>query len=88
MMGIDVALLSGKRQISHVALVAGDSDFIPALDVAKNEGVSTWLFHGPRVSQATGKPTYHTDLWIASDERIEINHEFMKSVERSRPGGP
>jgi uncharacterized LabA/DUF88 family protein len=85
MLGLDFALLSGRRQITHVALLAGDSDFIPAFEVAKSEGVSTWLFHGPRVSRVNRQSTYHSDLWLAADERIEINLDFMKSVERARP---
>jgi uncharacterized LabA/DUF88 family protein len=84
MLGLDFALLSGKRQISHVALLAGDSDFIPAFEVAKSEGVSAWLFHGPRVSRNNRKATYHTDLWMAADERVEIDQAFMNSVQKVR----
>jgi uncharacterized LabA/DUF88 family protein len=86
MLGLDFALLSGKRQITHVALLAGDSDFIPAFEVAKSEGVSTWLFHGPRVSRVNRQSTYHSDLWLAADERIEIDLAMMKAVERVRIG--
>lgn len=81
MLGLDFALLSSKRQITHVALLAGDSDFIPAFDVAKAEGVSAWLFHGPRVSE-NRTSTYHLDLWMAADERVEIDREFMESIRR------
>lgn len=84
MLGLDFALLSGKRQISHVALLAGDSDFIPAFEVAKSEGVSAWLFHGPPVSRINQRPTYHRDLWQAADERVEMDLPLMKRVERSR----
>ena len=34
-LGLDFALLSGRHQITHAALVAGDSDFIPAVEVAR-----------------------------------------------------
>jgi uncharacterized LabA/DUF88 family protein len=83
MLGLDFALLSSKRQISHVALLAGDSDFIPAFEVAKAEGVSAWLFHGPRVSPVNRSSTYHLDLWMAADERVEIDRPFMESVRRA-----
>lgn len=76
LMGIDLALLSGKGRISHVALVAGDSDFLPAVEAAKQEGVSAWLIHGP-VS------TYHRDLWLAADERFELNTDFMRRCARN-----
>ena len=70
LLGLDFALLSGKKQISHVALVAGDSDFIPALQVPKAEGVGTWLVHGPR-------GTYHQDLWQEADDRHEMDQDFF-----------
>ena len=41
------ALLSSKRNITHAAVVSGDSDLLPAFDVARQEGISVWLFHGP-----------------------------------------
>lgn len=85
-LGLDFALLSGKRQISHAAVVSGDSDLIPAFEVAKAEGVSVWLFHGPRVSSKTGEPTYAEQWWLAADERFELTQVFMESVARQRGG--
>jgi uncharacterized LabA/DUF88 family protein len=75
MLGLDCALLCGKRQITHIALVAGDSDFVPALKVAKDEGISTWLLHGPQGS-------YHRDLWQEADERHELTSDFIKRCTR------
>ena len=69
LLGLDIALFSSKRQVNHIVLVAGDSDFIPAISVAKTEGVSTWLFHGP-------VDTYHRELWREADERWEITQDF------------
>ena len=75
LLGLDFALLSGKSRITHAAVVAGDSDFLPALEVAKQEGVSVWLFHG------TGG-SFAQELWLAADERCEMTREFMDSVKR------
>ena len=77
LLGLDVALLSAKRQITHAAIVGGDSDFLPAFEVAAQEGVAVWLFHGP----STG---YAQELWTRADERHEIDEAFMQRVERSR----
>lgn len=74
--GLDVALLSAKPNITHVALLAGDSDFLPAVEVAKQEGVSLWLFHGP-------PRTYSQELWNEADERVEMNSAFMEAVRRA-----
>ncbi len=39
LLGVDLALLSAKQAIREAVIVAGDSDFIPAVTVAKAEGV-------------------------------------------------
>lgn len=80
MLGLDFALLSGKRQIAHAAVIAGDSDFIPAFEAARSEGISVWLFHGPRRSRATGQSTYAEELWLAADERFELDQALMNRV--------
>lgn len=61
LLGLDFALLSGKNQITHAAVVAGDSDLLPAFNVARQEGISVWLFHGPRRSKR-GDSTYAEEL--------------------------
>ena len=58
-----------------MALLAGDGDFHPALKVAKQEGVSFWLLHGPRGS-------YSRELWHEADERVELDAAFMNAVRR------
>ena len=82
LLGLDIALLSGKRQITHAALVAGDGDLVPAVDVAKREGVSVWLFRGPADARQSGQSTYSRELWLAADDRCEIDREFWDQVRR------
>lgn len=41
--GLDVAWLSGKRIVDRIILVAGDSDFVPAMKFARREGVQVVL---------------------------------------------
>lgn len=69
--GVDLVLLAAKQQISHAALIAGDSDFIPAIHVAKNEGVLIHLFHGR---------TPHRKLVEIADERTLITSEFLSDI--------
>ena len=64
LLGVDLAQLSAKGQIQQAILLAGDSDFIPAVEVAKNEGVLVILYHGANT---------HSDLWEQVDERHRIN---------------
>ena len=82
LLGLDVAVLSIKQRISHAVLVAGDSDFLPAVAVAKQEGVLMWLLHGP-LRGSGGSPTYSRELWLEADERIEFDNAFMNAVRRT-----
>lgn len=50
LLGIDLALLSGKRQITHAVLLSGDSDLCPAVAATKPEGVLVRLYHGKNVA--------------------------------------
>ena len=51
-----------NRTSKRLILLAGDSDFIPAVTAAKSEGVVIKLFHGERP---------HSDLWREADERTQ-----------------
>jgi len=82
LLGLDFALLAGKQQISHAAVVSGDSDLIPALEVAKREGISVWLVHGPRRSRRNGMPTFASELWDTADERLEFDSALAAAVKR------
>ena len=73
LLSIDLVHASLKGKITHVALVAGDSDFVPAIDVARSESVSVWLFHGSSM---------HRDLWSAADERVRLTDSFMSGILR------
>lgn len=70
-LSIDLVQLSAKGAITHAAIVAGDSDFVPAIEMARNESISVWLFHGSHV---------HNSLWDTADERVVITPEFANSI--------
>ena len=76
LLALDVALLGTKPNITHMALLAGDGDFVPAVEAAKYEGVSFWLFHGPARS-------YSRELWYEADERVEMDAAFIDAVRRT-----
>ncbi|MCP5116646.1 MAG: NYN domain-containing protein [bacterium] len=49
--GLDIAWLSIKRIVDSVVLVTGDSDFVPVMKFAGNEGIRVYLealSHGVR----------------------------------------
>ena len=71
LLGVDMALLAAKRFIQEATLIAGDSDFIPAVSATRSEGVITRLVHGRSV---------HGDLLREVDERTQITPELINSV--------
>ncbi|MHB8177478.1 MAG: NYN domain-containing protein [Vulcanimicrobiaceae bacterium] len=73
MLGVDLVLLAAKGRIHRAALFTGDSDFIPAVQVAKNEGVHVQLFHG-------NKAQVHDEIWTTADDRTQVTAEFIRDI--------
>lgn len=80
MLGVDLVQLAATRQITRAIVVAGDSDFVPAIEAAKAHGVLVSLFHGP--SRGTSS-TVHRELWDVCDERFAITGELVNSSKRA-----
>ena len=73
LLGVDLVQLAAKQAIQEAILVAGDSDFIPAVVAAKQEGVLVRLFHGVRP---------HNELRLECDERIQFSSKIIDAVRR------
>lgn len=43
--GLDMAWLSSKKIVEKIVLITGDSDFVPAMKMARKEGVMIYLLH-------------------------------------------
>ncbi|MCH7840606.1 MAG: NYN domain-containing protein [Planctomycetes bacterium] len=71
MLGVDLTLLATKHQIATCVLVAGDSDFVPAIETARSEGVLVHLYHGAQP---------HRELWDTCDERTPISQDLIDRV--------
>ena len=83
LLGLDIALLSAKRLITHMAIIAGDSDLAPAVVEAQREGVIVWLFHGG-MEPTSGISSVFSSLIEQVDMRQQINQDFMNQVQRRR----
>ena len=70
-LGVDLVMLATKQRIHRAILITGDSDFLPAIRAAKNEGVLIHLFHG------TGPQQPHRDLWEEADDRTVITPDLL-----------
>lgn len=72
LLSIDLVELSAGSKISTAILVAGDSDFVPAVKKAKYNGVRTILVC------SANKWEYHDNLWNEVDRRRTMDKKFMK----------
>lgn len=70
---VDLVKLSLEHQIQRAVLIAGDSDFVPAIQVARDAGtvVQLYYYHRPRP---------HVELMEACDERICIDQAFIDRI--------
>ena len=72
---VDVALavelvhLASTQQVDVITVIAGDMDFLPAIETAKHEGAIIRLVYFNK--------TVNDNLLKAVDERIEMNREFL-----------
>lgn len=80
MLSVDLVKLSTTRQITQAILLAGDADFVPAVQAAKEHGVVATLWHGP-MRQGTSN-TVHHDLWNECDERFELSSDLIEKLRR------
>jgi uncharacterized LabA/DUF88 family protein len=71
LLAIDLVQLAAKRLITDAVLIAGDSDFLPAIEVAKQEGVVVHLYHGA---------SPHSDLVACCDECTRIDADLISTV--------
>ncbi|MBI4258665.1 MAG: NYN domain-containing protein [Thaumarchaeota archaeon] len=77
LMAVDLVRMSWQRQINKAVLITGDSDFVPAVENAKDAGVITHLYYAPG--------TFSDELFTVCDERTEITKELVDSVKRTTP---
>lgn len=68
MLATDMVVQVLKGRIGEVVLLAGDADFIPAVEIVTDEGVPVRLYHGQLRS---------TDLCIACNESVRITDDLL-----------
>lgn len=68
-----ISLTSRGARVNNIIILTGDGDFVPAITVAKENGIKVTLVHGKRTSEifvARG-------LIQACDGRFELTREFI-----------
>ena len=71
LLAVDLVRLSWKNQIQVAAILTGDSDFVPAIEDAKNSGIITKVYYH--------KDSVHDELLYCCDDTIEITLKTLKS---------
>lgn len=79
MVRVDMASLAAKGKITHVVLVSGDSDLVPAVETVKRESVLVTLWHGS-YSRDT-RPS--RELVEVCDERQAFTPELISRIGRT-----
>ncbi|WP_342764874.1 NYN domain-containing protein [Methanoregula sp.] len=74
LLAVELVRLAWSGQIGYAALVTGDSDFVPAIEAAKDAGVITKLYYS--------RQSVHDELLSAVDERFEMDLAFINKVKR------
>lgn len=69
----DLLRLSLEKQISRAVIVAGDSDFVPAIQIARDAGTVVQLYFSKT-------PPPHDELLAACDERICIDNNLIDRI--------
>lgn len=70
LMSLDIATMSYENQIQQAVIIAGDSDFIPAIKKAKDYGVITHLYYH--------SSSAHNEMLDEVDELHEIDQELIE----------
>jgi len=80
MLGVDMALLAAKGKVSNIEVLSGDSDFIPAIEAVKREGVLVTLWHGRLGAGSRTEPS--RDLYQLCDDRKPLTQEIIDRIRR------
>ncbi len=77
LMSVDLVRHAAAGHIQHAILLAGDSDFVPAVEAAKDSGVTVSLWSGPY-------NTVHKDLVVLADEVFQFDWRKFPKLNGSK----
>ena len=79
LLAIEMVYAAARRRVDAIALLSGDGDFLPAVELVKREGLTFALVHGPR---SGSQPTVQEALWHAADLRLTLDMAFLEPLLR------
>ena len=70
LISVDMVSLAWGKIVDSIAIVTGDSDFVPAVKAAKEAGAMTCLIYDPE--------TYiHNEIKMVCDDRVTIDKDLI-----------
>ena len=72
LLAVDLVRMSWDKQIGTAVLLTGDSDFVPAVQAAKDAGVLAQLYYS--------KDAVHDELLDTCDDCFEITPDLIDEV--------
>ena len=72
LLSVDLVRLAWSKQADYLVLIAGDSDFVPAVRAAKDAGAVVKVVYAK-----TSTTALHTELRQVCDERFELTPDFL-----------
>lgn len=72
LLAVDLLRLAYGGRIDRMLLLTADSDFVPAIEAARDTGVVTSLVYAPSLN-------VHNSLLSAVDERLRLEPAFLES---------
>ncbi len=73
LLSLKMAEIAFRGDVKFISLIAGDSDFVPAVRLAKNAGVVVTLIFASMKGVLT-----HNELKREADERIELTPDLIR----------
>jgi len=84
LLSLDLVQLSLQHQIQKAIIIDGDSDYVPAIQLAKNAGVVVTLCYFERLPDSAIPDDkgfhIHDELKDVCDEWISIDQTFIDEV--------
>ncbi len=74
-LAVDLLRLSLGGVIQLACLIAGDGDFVPAVQVAKDAGVEVHLYYGNGPNSR-----FSRQLWDCCDQRFLLDQAFLSPL--------
>lgn len=77
-LSVELVRLAWSGHIERAVLITGDSDFVPAVEAAKDAGVIVKLVYSRR-----GRDWAHDEIIQAADERVQVDEAFFGRYARA-----